>query len=285
MQLGELQHQYPRFVRRDATIMALSVDPADESLGMIERLGLAFAVGSDPNQRIIQQFRVQNPDTRELALHAVYVLNEQAEVIYRKVGLRRPQSAELIDAIDAYYGNYPQHDNVSKVADRIAVAYPQNNFQALLEVARVEAPPSSIDQALLAETMRLITNGRSDDAVFAFRRLIAASPEATDLELYATTAWMTRQRFFSTNPDAITTGKELQRRLARLSELEAAVRDNRDKSQSTSLYTALGQARAGLSATRAKVSREAAAWNLRYAKTMIRSYRELARAARSPTPT
>ena len=265
--------------------MAISVDPADDSLAMIRRLGLDFPLGSDPNQRIIQQFRVQNPDTRELALHAVYIVNQRGTVIYRKVGSRRPQSAELIDAIDAHYGTYPRHDTVEQPRGRIAVAYPQNNFQALLEVAAVTALPASIHRPSYDETMQLIAAGRSDDAVFAFRRLLAASPAATRNELYATAAWMTRQRFFADNQAAINTGLDLRRRLDRVSELQAALAKAADDSEADALSSALSRARAGLSTVRADVSRQAQGWNLRYAKTMLRSYRELARAGRSPNDT
>ena len=92
MQLGELQHQLNRFQDREVSIVALSVDPAPESVAMVERLGLDFAVASDEEQRVIRQFRVQNPDTQELALHAVYIVDGRGEIYYRKVGLRRPVS-------------------------------------------------------------------------------------------------------------------------------------------------------------------------------------------------
>lgn len=277
MQLGELQSQIARFERRNAQIVAMSVDPADDSLAMIRRLGLSFEVGSDPNQRVIQLFRVQNPDTRELALHAVYIVGRDGEIFYRKVGLRRPLAAELIDAIDAHRGVYPQHDP-AEPRERLNVAYPQNNFQALLEVSAELTVPDSVDAAGLQRVMALIRAGRSDDAVFAFRALIAASPGASQDELLVTAAWMTQQTFYADRADVLREGQVLRHRLARVRALEVEVQQ--DAANSTELAEQLARARAGLSVTRATVRDNARAWNLHYAKTMLRSYRELAIAGR-----
>ena len=104
MQLGELQHQIARFQRRGVNVAALSVDKPRDSEAMVKRMGLTFALGSDADQAVIKAFRVQNPDTQELALHAVYIVDQQRRVFYRKVASRRPTSPELIDAIDAYRG-------------------------------------------------------------------------------------------------------------------------------------------------------------------------------------
>jgi hypothetical protein len=280
VQLGELQQQYGRFASRNASVLALSVDPTKDSEAMAARLGLQFTLGSDPNQRIIQQFRVQNPDTRALALHAVYIVDQQAKVFYRKVGSRRPRSAELIDAIDAYYGTYPQFDGADETGAAIAVAYPQTNFQALLEVSAATALPAPIDRRALDATMTLIFAGRSDDAVFAFRDLITASPYASREDLFATAAWMVRQRFFSQNQAAMDSGKALRELLNRINALERAATAGAD---SAHLSAELNQARTELGTLRKRISQSAEDWNLRYAKTMLRSYRELARAGRALT--
>jgi len=79
--------------------------------------------------------------------------------------------------------------------------------------------------------------------------------------------------------------RRMRRRLDRVSELQAALAKAADDSEADALSSALSRARAGLSTVRADVSRQAQGWNLRYAKTMLRSYRELARAGRSPTET
>ena len=86
MQLGELQNQIERFARRDVTVIALSVDAPDDSLAMIERLGLTFTLGSDPDQNVVKAFRVQNPDTKELVLHAVYIVDPEGKVVLSQSG-------------------------------------------------------------------------------------------------------------------------------------------------------------------------------------------------------
>jgi peroxiredoxin len=74
VQLGELQSQIGRFERRGVSIVAVSVDQPHESLDLIKRLGLSFDLGSDPEQKVVNAFRVHNPDTKTLALHAVYIV-------------------------------------------------------------------------------------------------------------------------------------------------------------------------------------------------------------------
>ncbi len=275
MQLGELQHQIARFERRGATVVALSVDAPDDSLAMIERLGMTYPVASDPNQRVVQLFGVQNPQTRELALHAVYIVGTDGTIIYRKVGRRRPLSAELIDAIDAHSGDYPQNDAVESTR-RTAVAYPTNNFQALLEVSRATTPAAAVHAEQLSAVLALVRAGRSDDAVFAYRKLIRMSPAADREALYNTAAWMARELFFAPSADALAAGQELGQRLARVRELEEALAG--PGAEREALETQLAAARAGLSRLRADINRNADAWRLRSVKTTIRSYRELSRA-------
>jgi hypothetical protein len=77
--------------------------------------------------------------------------------------------------------------------------------------------------------------------------------------------------------------------LARVSELEAAeqaatsAQDSEfDGSNHDEILHTLAAARAGLTRVRADISNHADEWNLRYAKTSLRSYRELVRAAVLP---
>lgn len=278
MQLGELQHQIERFNRRGVSVIALSVDEPEASLAMIERLGIEFNLASDPEQTVIRSFRVQNPDTRELAIHAVYVIAEDGLVFYRKVGRRRPVSRELIDAIDAYHGDYPRTDEAIEPRQQVAVAYPGNDLQALLSVAAVDGLPDGIDSEAFDAVLGLHLDRRSDDALIAFKNLVADSPTADDQALLDTAAWLTRQRFLSDNDRAIEAGELLGWRLGRIQELESALETASDEDEEDELIHTLAQARAGLSMTRAEISNHAREWNLRYVKTSLRSYREVVRA-------
>ena len=277
MQLGELQHQHERFERRGVTVLALSVDEPAASLALISRLGLTFDLGSDPEQNVIKAFRVQNPDTRELAIHAVYILDSEGTVFYRKVGRRRPLSQELIDAIDASSGEYPPKDEIVAPRQRIAVAFPENNFQALLTATAVEALPKTIDQTQFEQVLALSGSGSSDDALVAFKALMADSKTASEEDLLDTAAWLTRLRFFTGKPQAIETGRMLTWRLGRNRALEAAIEKASEKAKDE-LTQKLAQARAGLSMTRAEIERHADEWRLRYVKTTLRGYREVAHA-------
>lgn len=278
MQLGELQHQLTRFENRGVSVIALSVDEPEASLAMIERMGLGFDLASDPQQSVITAFKVQNPDTRELAIHAVYIIDTDGGIFYRKVGLRRPVSEELIDAIDAFRGEYPRTDEEVEPRQRITVAYPTNNFQALLSVSAVDALPEGIDPDDFDAVLNLHRQRRSDDALVAFRELVARSTAADDQALLDTAAWLTRQRFLSDNARAIEVGELLAWRLGRIRELEMALETVVNEDEKDQLIHTLAQARAGLTMTRAEISNQADEWNLRFVKTSLRSYREVARA-------
>lgn len=278
MQLGELQNQIARFAQRGVSVIALSVDEQAASLAMIERLGLTFDLASDPMQNVVKAFGVQNPDTKELAIHAVYIVDGDGRVFYRKVGRRRPVSRELIDSIDAYRGVYPTTEEILPWK-RAAVAFPENNFQALLTVSAVSALPGTVDPLEFARVYSLVKQGRSDDSLVAFKRLAGISIDADEQDLYDTAAWLTRQVFFDDKPEAIAAGQRLDERLVRIRELEAAQRRSSDADREDELLHLVASARAGLSLTQADISNHAEAWNLRYAKTTLRSYREVASAS------
>lgn len=283
MQLGELQHQISRFESRNVEVVAVSVDAPNESLAMIDRLGLSFALGADPDQALIQTFRVQNPDTQELAIHAVYLIAPDGEIFYRKVGRRRPVSAELIDAIDYFLGDYPRTDEALEPRQRIAVAYPRNDFQMLATIGRVPNLPATIDPGRFADVLASARTGSSDDALVAFKALMAASTAASEDDLLATAAWLVRNRFYAERDEVIDAATDLARRLDRVAELEATLasaRERADGDGEDAALHALARARAGLSLAQANISKNASAWNLRYAKTSLRGYREVARASR-----
>lgn len=171
------------------------MDKPLDSLALVTRLGLTLTLASDPTQTIVKAFRVQNPDTQELALHAVYIVDEQSKVIYRKVARRRPVSNELIDAVDAHYGTYPQQDRAEK-AQRITVAYPQNNFQALLESSSVRSLPSSINVDDFSGVLDLAWKIHSDDVLIALRRFMEANANLKTDDLLQTVNWLTQQIYF-----------------------------------------------------------------------------------------
>ncbi len=88
--------------------MAISVDAPADTLGWAETKGLTMPLASDPTLEIIRSFGLENPDVPELSLHAIYIVDEQGKIIYRKVARRRAYSREFLDAIDYHYGRWPR---------------------------------------------------------------------------------------------------------------------------------------------------------------------------------
>lgn len=260
------------------SIVAISVDRPHHSERMIKRLGLTFPLASDSDQRIIKAFNIQNADTKELAQHAVYILDDKGRVFYRKVARRRPVSAELIDAIDASRGEYPKKDQ-RKTRPARRVAYPSNNFQTLIEMASVDKLPSGIDQDRFRQVLQTAQAGASsDDLLIAFRAFVEGSSEVSEDQLLSTANWLARQRFIATMPAALTAGTELHRRIERVTELERAHTQALDAASKDKLLHTLAAARGGLAKARATVSNNAGQWNLRYAQGALRGYREVVHA-------
>lgn len=90
------------------SIVAISVDVPSDTLPWAQKKGLTMPLATDPQQEIILRFGISNPDQPELALHAVYIVDEDGKVFYRKVARRRPYSPEFLDAIDYHYGRWPR---------------------------------------------------------------------------------------------------------------------------------------------------------------------------------
>ncbi len=244
---------------------------------MQKRLGLSFDLGSDPQQDLVKAFGVQNPDTRELAIHAVYIVDKDGSVFYRKVGRRRPVSQELLDAVDAHRGDYPRTDEKVRPRKRIAVDFPTNYFQALLNVIQVERLPASVNEDAFNRVYSIIQRGGSDDALIAFKVFAARSVRADQKALFDAASWLTHLLFFVDQPEAIKAGRNLAQRLRRVQELESQIEANSaNPNEKDALQQTLAKARAGLSEARAAISANAAEWRLDRAKTTMRGYRAVA---------
>ncbi len=80
--------------------MLISVDPLETSKEFADKLGLTFAVASDPEMKVIDTYGVRNKDVPELALHAIFLIDQAGKVFYRKIARRRAKSQELLYALD-----------------------------------------------------------------------------------------------------------------------------------------------------------------------------------------
>lgn len=269
MQLGELQSQLNRFIERGANVVAISVDPPKHSQAMIQRMGLTFAVVSDEDQSIMRSYGVRNPDTQQLALHAVFIVSQEAQVIYRKVASRRPLAQELLDAIDYYEGIFPMGDG-QVIRNDIEVAFPRNNFQALIEVSANGELPSSVTTEIFEPVLALLRSGQSDDAIVLYRQVVAElSKSLNETELLATSAWLVKTAR-NIPSEALATGLALNRALVRQRTLRQV--EPVDNIQ-------IAEVQKDIDVLRGVIRKNANEWQLRSTKATLRGYREIALAS------
>lgn len=55
---------------------------------------------------MIDGFGLVNEDRPELSLHAIYLIDPDGKIFYRKIARRRAYSNELLDALDYRAGTY-----------------------------------------------------------------------------------------------------------------------------------------------------------------------------------
>ncbi len=248
--------------------MAISVDTPAQSRAMIRRMGLTFTVASDADQGVQKAFGVQNPATKALALHAVYILNEKRQVIYRKVASRRPRSQELLDAIDFYRGVYPMGDDALTYSGT-EVAFPKNNFQALIEVATSRDPLPSIDKGPFANIKGLVLSGELDEATLAYRALMSElAPDYTERALLDIAAWLAKS-IVELPEEALLAGLALNQALLQQRQLDAAPDPQSEAALQKDLDT-----------LRTTIRKHRRHWQLDSLKTTLRGYREISLAAK-----
>ena len=80
--------------------MALSVDAPEISLPWVQKKGFTFPVACDPKLEVIRDWGLENTDVGDLSLHAVYLLDPDGTIFYRKIARRRAYPPEFLDAID-----------------------------------------------------------------------------------------------------------------------------------------------------------------------------------------
>lgn len=88
------------FDARGVTVVALSVDPPEVSLPWVEKKGFTFPVACDPELKVIREWGLENTDVGDLSLHAVYLMDPDGTIFYRKIARRRAYPPEFLDAID-----------------------------------------------------------------------------------------------------------------------------------------------------------------------------------------
>ena len=90
----------PEFDARGVTVVALSVDPHEVAQPWVQKKGFTFPIACDPELEVIRAWGLENTDVGDLSLHAVYLLDPDGTIFYRKIARRRAYPPEFLDAID-----------------------------------------------------------------------------------------------------------------------------------------------------------------------------------------
>ena len=96
----DLRKHLADYDERGVTVVALSVDPPDVTVPWAAKKGLSFPLASDPELKIIRGWNLENKGVGDLAFHAVYLIDTDGTIFYRKVARRRAYSKEFLTAID-----------------------------------------------------------------------------------------------------------------------------------------------------------------------------------------
>ena len=62
--------------------------------------GFTFPLLSDPELNVIDAYHMRNEDVEDLALHGVFIVDQELRVTYRKIARRRVGPDELLHALD-----------------------------------------------------------------------------------------------------------------------------------------------------------------------------------------
>jgi peroxiredoxin len=81
-------------------VVAVSVDPPEESLKLGEETGIPFPLLSDPGMRTIQAYGVADAG-RDIAVPAIFLLGQDGTILWSRVGefiASRPSAEDLLEA-------------------------------------------------------------------------------------------------------------------------------------------------------------------------------------------
>jgi peroxiredoxin len=101
-QLEELQKYLAELDKRNADVVAISVDPVETNLELSARLGLTFPLAADPEHATLAAFGVYD-DHHEIAWPAVFIVERDRRVSWRYLAddyKVRPTVEEMLRALD-----------------------------------------------------------------------------------------------------------------------------------------------------------------------------------------
>lgn len=92
-----------RFKERGASLVAISVDPAETSRKLSEALALSFPLLSDPSLEVTKKFGVADEENG-IAWPTVFIIRKDGRVAWRAISetyKKRPLAEELLSRLDA----------------------------------------------------------------------------------------------------------------------------------------------------------------------------------------
>ena len=101
-QLVKLAKAHDEFRRHGATLVAISVDPKEDSIDLARELGIHFPLLTDPQLDIANAYGVVQ-EGRDLAVPAVFVIDSRQQIRWRAVAwhlANRPSTADITAAVD-----------------------------------------------------------------------------------------------------------------------------------------------------------------------------------------
>jgi len=102
-----LQSTQSEFAARNTEILAISIDPPEDSAKIVTKLGLSFPILSDPEFQAIDAFGVRHQEGmmgKDIARPAVFILNTQGRLTWSNLTDNwrvRVTPNELIEALDS----------------------------------------------------------------------------------------------------------------------------------------------------------------------------------------
>jgi peroxiredoxin len=102
-QLAAMAREYDDYLRRGATIAAVTIDPPGQNAAMVQKLALPFPVLADPGGTRVMRSAGVWDDEGKMAKPAIVVVAPDGSEAYRYVGvdfMDRPGDEEVLAALD-----------------------------------------------------------------------------------------------------------------------------------------------------------------------------------------
>jgi len=102
-QLATMAREYGDYLRRGATITAVTIDPPEQNAAMVQKLALPFPVLADPGGARVMTSAGVWDDEGKMAKPAIVVVAPDGNEVYRYVGvdfMDRPGDEEVLAALD-----------------------------------------------------------------------------------------------------------------------------------------------------------------------------------------